>query len=268
MEKTKRFIKTFLIIIGFLIFNIFIDAIVGLFVPGFISNIKTGNILNSKDFAAYGILAGQILKMIILTFFIKKRNKAFVAKLNRRYIQMEKIDKPIKLVGVGLGTVGFGIMFTNIITKVFAGSELLKSANDLMESVFKVNGPLDGIIIIFAVVFGAPIVEEILFRGVLFEELKKETSLKMTIFLTALVFGIYHFNILQTPNTFFMGLVLAYVYHMERSIKAPIIVHAVNNSLVMVPILDQGLSPIGIVIYVALISIGLYSLKNLNKKTI
>lgn len=86
MEKTKRFIKTFLIIIGFLIFNIFIDAIVGLFVPGFISNIKTGDILNSKDFAAYGILAGQILKMIILTFFIKKRNKAFVAKLNRRNV--------------------------------------------------------------------------------------------------------------------------------------------------------------------------------------
>lgn len=86
----------------------------------------------------------------------------------------------------------------------------------------QVNGPLDGIIIIFAVVIGAPIVEEILFRGVLFEELKKETSFKMTIFLTALVFGIYHFNILQTPNTFFMGLVLGYVYYKTKlEIKKP-----------------------------------------------
>ena len=86
----------------------------------------------------------------------------------------------------------------------------------------QVNGPLDGIIIIFAVVIGAPIVEEILFRGVLFEELKKETSFKMTIFFTALVFGIYHFNILQSPNTFFMGLVLGYVYYKTKlEIKKP-----------------------------------------------
>lgn len=159
-------------------------------------------------------------------------------------------------------------MLTNLITKVFQGSALLKSAFDLMENAFKVNGPLDGIILIFVVVVGAPIVEELLFRGVLFEEVRKETSFKLTIFLTALAFGIYHFNILQTPNTFCMGLVLGYVYYKTRSIKASIIVHATNNILVMIPILDQGLSAIGFIIYAALISIGLYSLKNLNKKTI
>ncbi len=268
MENLKRALKIILIIIGFLFFNILIDIIAGSFVPGFVAQTVTGDAQNEKDFAAYGILSGQIAKLIILAVFIKIRDKSFRNNLNRSYIQGEKIGKPIKLVGVGLGTVGFGLLLTNIIMKAFAGTELLQSALDLMENAFKVNGPIDGLILILAVVVGAPVVEELLFRGVLYEEIRKETSLKITMFLTALIFGLYHFNILQTPNTFFMGLVLAYVYHKERSIKASIIVHAVNNSMVMVPILDQGLSPIGIVTYVALISIGLYSLKNLNKKQI
>lgn len=266
MENLKRALKIILIIIGFLFFNILIDIIAGAFVPDFVAKTVTGDAQNAKDFAIYGILSGQTAKLIILAIFIKIRDKRFKNNLNRNYIQREKIGKPIKLVGVGLGTVGFGLLLTNIIMKAFAGTELLQSALDLMENAFKVNGPIDGLILILAVVVGAPVVEELLFRGVLYEEIRKETSIKMTIFLTALLFGLYHFNIVQTPNTFFMGLVLAYVYHKERSIKAPIIVHAVNNSMVMVPILDQGLSPIGIVTYVVLISIGLYSLKNLNKR--
>lgn len=268
MENLKRALKILLIIIGFLFFNILIDIIAGALVPRFVAKTATGDALDAEDFAAYGILTGQIVKLIILAIFIKIRDKSFRNNLNRSYIQGEKIDKPIKLVGVGLGTVGFGLLITNIIMRVFVGTELLQSALDLMENAFKVNGPIDGIIIILAVVVGAPVVEELLFRGVLYEEIRKVTSLKITMFLTAMIFGLYHFNILQTPNTFFMGLVLAYVYHKERSIKAPIIVHAVNNSMVMVPILDQGLSPIGIATYVALISIGFYSLKSLNKKDI
>ena len=164
MENLKRALKIILIIIGFLFFNILIDIIAGAFVPDFVAKTVTGDAQNAKDFAAYGILAGQIVKLIILAVFIKIRDKSFRNNLKRSYIQGEKIGKPIKLVGVGLGTVGFGLLLTNIIMKAFAGTELLQSALDLMENAFKVNGPIDGLILILAVVIGAPVVEELLFR--------------------------------------------------------------------------------------------------------
>lgn len=91
MEKSKRFIKTFLIIIGFLIVNTLIDTMTGLVVPRFVALVKTGEIINSKDFTVYGILAGQIIKLVILSFFIKRREKSFKNKLDRNYIQREKI---------------------------------------------------------------------------------------------------------------------------------------------------------------------------------
>ena len=147
--------------------------------------------------------------------------------------------------------------------KAFADTDLIKAALDLMENAFKGESPLDGIIILIVIAIGAPVVEELLFRGVLFEEINRVTSKKMTIFLTAFIFGIYHFNIIQTPNTFFMGLVLAYLYEKTKSIKAPMIVHATNNIMATIPLIDRGLSIEGLIIYGIFIIIGIYSFKTL-----
>ena len=264
MDKFKRGIKTFFIIMAFVLINVLIDALTGALVPSLIAILMTGDPLNSIDYLAYGLLAGQLVKFTILVFYIEKRDRTYRA-LDKRYIQRGKLAEPIKLVGIGLGTVGFGLTFTNIIMKVFENTELLKAAQNLMENAFNGVGIVSNLVIFIVAVVGAPIVEELLFRGVLFEEIRNECSLKMTIFLTALVFGIYHFNIIQTPNTFFMGLVLAYVYYKTGTIRAPIIIHATNNILATIPIIDQGLTPLGITINIVLIVIGLYSLITLRK---
>lgn len=261
MDKFKRGIKTFFIIMAFVLINILIDALTGAAVPSLIAILMTGDPINSIDYLAYGLLAGQLVKFTILVFYIEKKN---YRALDKRYIQRGKLSEPIKLVGIGLGTVGFGLTLTNIIMKVFKNTELLKAAQDLMENAFNGVGIVSNLVIFIVAVVGAPIVEELLFRGVLFEEIRNECSLKMTIFLTALVFGIYHFNIIQTPNTFFMGLVLAYVYYKTGTIKAPIIIHATNNILATIPIIDQGLTPLGISINIVFIMVGLYSLRKIS----
>ncbi len=56
---------------------------------------------------------------------------------------------------------------------------------------------------------------------------------------------------------------LSYVYYKTKSVKSSIIVHATNNIPVMIPLLDQGLSSTGIIIYGSFILIGIYSLKAL-----
>lgn len=266
MEKFKKSIKTIFIMISFLLVNVIIDVITGASIPGIIAQIKDGDLLKASRYVIYGVLFGQLVKLTILYFYISKRDKTFRTKYDRRYLSDEKIKAPLTLVGVGLGTIGFGQLLTNVIMKALAGTEILTSAMDLLESVFNAKGIADGVAILIGAVIGAPIVEELLFRGVLFEEIKKECSVKTTILLTALMFGCYHFNIIQTPNTFFMGLVLAYVYYKTKSIKASILVHATNNVIAMIPFLDQGLSPIGLVIYIGFLIIGIYSLLTLRRQ--
>ena len=256
MEIFKKSFKSFFIVMTFFLANLLIDSLSGGIVPMLMAMAVGGQPIN---YIIYGVFVGQIIKAIGLIFYIKKRKKNY----GGEYIKNEKIENPLIYVGIGLGTVGFGHLLVNAIIKVFEGSPLVTDAFDIFEKAFSANSRIDGLVIIFVVAIGAPIVEEYLFRGALFEELAKICSNKATIFLTALVFGIYHFNIVQTPNTFFMGLVLAYVYYKTKSIKAPIIIHATNNILAMAVFLDQGLSPIGITIYAVLLIIGIKALRQI-----
>lgn len=266
MERFKKGIKVIFIIISFLFANVIIDVFTGASIPSIIAGIMDGDILKASDYIVYGLLVAQLIKLTILYFYIEKRDKTYRNQLDRPFILNEKIINPIPLFGIGLGTVGFGQIFVNIIMKVFVGTDQLNSAMKLLEKAFSAKGPIDGFIILVVVAIGAPLVEELLFRGVLFEEIKKECSVKATIFLTALIFGFYHFNIIQSPNTFFMGLVLAYVYYKTRSIKASIIVHSTNNILAMIPFLDQGLTPLGFCINGIFLIVGIYSLITLRQK--
>lgn len=75
--------------------------------------------------------------------------------------------------------------------------------------------------------FLGPIAEELLFRGLLLRSLECRGK-RFAIFATALMFGMFHGNILQSPFAMLVGLVLAYVA-LEYSIVWAIILHIFNN---------------------------------------
>ena len=75
----------------------------------------------------------------------------------------------------------------------------------------------------------APIVEEFVFRYAIIEiysNKKRETA----ILISALMFGIAHFNLIQSTYAFVLGLVLGYLYYQEKNLLKPIIVHLIINS--------------------------------------
>lgn len=75
----------------------------------------------------------------------------------------------------------------------------------------------------------APIVEEVLFRGVLMHELKP-LGRNFAIFTSALAFGLFHDDVVQGMFAFCAGLVFGYVA-MEYSVLWSIALHAFNNGV-------------------------------------
>ena len=75
--------------------------------------------------------------------------------------------------------------------------------------------------------FLGPIAEELLFRGLLLRTLENRGK-RFAMFATALMFGMFHGNILQSPFAMLVGLVLAYVA-LEYSIVWAIVLHIFNN---------------------------------------
>ena len=75
----------------------------------------------------------------------------------------------------------------------------------------------------------APITEEILFRGLIQRRLLPYGK-RFAIFCSALTFGLFHGNLIQTPFAFAVGLVLGYVAA-EYSVGWAVVLHLINNLL-------------------------------------
>ena len=86
--------------------------------------------------------------------------------------------------------------------------------------------------VLSAGIFGC-IVEEISMRGVAYLRMKRYWGKRRAIILSALVFGIYHLNVVQAVYAFCLGLFFAWVYERYDTLWAPIIAHMSANLFVI-----------------------------------
>ena len=89
------------------------------------------------------------------------------------------------------------------------------------------SGPF--IIQALATAVGAPIVEELMFRGVIYRRLRRMAGVIPSAIIVSLLFGVYHGNWIQAPYAFLLGLACVYVYERYKSIIAPMILHGTAN---------------------------------------
>ncbi|MFC7063230.1 CPBP family intramembrane glutamic endopeptidase [Halobacillus seohaensis] len=86
--------------------------------------------------------------------------------------------------------------------------------------------------ILLPVVF-APIMEEIIFRKVIFGTIHKKTNFFLAVLISALIFGAFHFDFIHMLVYFSMGIVFAFLYVKTKSIITPIVAHMAMNSFVV-----------------------------------
>lgn len=77
----------------------------------------------------------------------------------------------------------------------------------------------------------SPIAEEILFRGIVYNYMKRFLNLKMALICSSALFGFYHMNAVQGVYAFIMGCLIAYSYEYFGSFSAPVIIHIASNVL-------------------------------------
>jgi membrane protease YdiL (CAAX protease family) len=80
-----------------------------------------------------------------------------------------------------------------------------------------------------AIVF-APIVEELIFRGVLYPAVKHYTGAKAALWGVSILFAITHTNLTVLLPLTVLGIILTFLYETTRNLLAPIIAHSVFNA--------------------------------------
>jgi uncharacterized protein len=99
------------------------------------------------------------------------------------------------------------------------------------EQIIRVLAELDSPVWFFivAVVF-APLVEEIFFRGFLFQGFRERYGWVKAMLLSSAIFAIAHLDLVVLIPTFVLGNVLAYVYHRSNSVWPGVFLHFLVNA--------------------------------------
>ncbi|MDR2911620.1 MAG: CPBP family intramembrane metalloprotease [Bacteroidales bacterium] len=105
---------------------------------------------------------------------------------------------------------------------------------EMFDNIFESNGNWFGTFMKVAII--APVVEELIFRGIILQGLRRNYSAFISVFMSALLFALFHLNPWQFPATFILGLLLGWITVMNNNILLAIIGHSINNLMVLLSI--------------------------------
>ena len=155
---------------------------------------------------------------------------AFIPMWIRARRRLEPIKNP-KPFGNYILIVAMFAMFNVVLVSLFA---ILDSLVDLMsffpsyEGISDILGGGSFVMQLLALGVGAPIVEEICFRGILMERMRW-LPVWASVLIQAALFGVAHMNLFQSAYAFVLGIMLGLCYAKFRSIIMVIVAHAVFN---------------------------------------
>jgi membrane protease YdiL (CAAX protease family) len=161
-------------------------------------------------------------------------------------------DLPVKKgwmigMGLGLGLIVISIVVNQISAAVLTSMDSQVESQEVVKLVQK-HAEIPAALIFFfmsAVILG-PIVEELLFRGVLFRFLYQLNLRKTAYAISALLFAIMHGNAMGFVSFIILALVFAWVYQKFQTLSLCIIAHMVFNGiqfLLIVAVAYQGEQP-------------------------
>lgn len=125
---------------------------------------------------------------------------------------------------VGGISVAFALGMNNILL-LSNLAEYSKAYQEASEALYAPSFPVQ----ILCVGIVIPIMEELVFRGLIYRRMRRLVSPARAMLSSALFFGLYHGNLVQAIYGITSGLLLAYLYEKYGSMKAPILAHMLMN---------------------------------------
>lgn len=211
-----------------------VNTIMCSFTYGIIYGVRNAGKVNQSELSALilknqfliAAVAGVMTLVIYVLMFRKKEVNLFqICKFKKISMKNSSI-----IILSSLGLAFFSCSLVSLLMSKFP------SYSETSNAIAANNNSVLGVISVILII---PIFEEVLFRGLIFNELKKHLNIIIAIILQSLIFAISHGNMLQGIYTFIMGVVLAIVYDKTQSILTPILFHIMYNLLgsIAVPVI-------------------------------
>jgi CAAX protease family protein len=167
-----------------------------------------------------------LLVIIQLTFLLPVIIIFAYRRINWRALGFEKFDWSTLGIGCGLLIGSYAIILVHNSILVMLGIETQG------QEITQLFGALESPVWFFIVgAILAPLVEEIFFRGFLFQGFRARYGWIPGLLLSSGIFGLAHLDPVALIPTFILGCLLAYLYQRSNSIWPGVIMHMLVNAL-------------------------------------
>lgn len=178
--------------------------------------------IDSLPDSIYGGLVNLLALGVGGAIFIKLKKDDITQQLPFRKVEKSTL---ISIIIIGFSA----CMLSNFMTSLYLGS----TSNLGFDFDYSSNAPLSNSIIeivmsALATAFVPAIAEEILFRGAIMSTLRKYGD-ATAILVSAVIFGLFHTNLVQIPFAFVVGLILGWAVVYSGSMLPAILIHFTNN---------------------------------------
>ena len=183
----------------------------------------------------FELIIGQVwfCGLILVWFFhqVKKHKlkpQQIIGKLPPKWESLRLIVMVVPALMFSIGTTQLVYLLVSFLAPEFL-EELLEE--DLFLTAAETSFPfLYNLLLSISLVILAPVLEELLFRGILLQRWRVKWGVTPALIISALIFGILHFNVIALFN---VGLLMAVLYWRSNCLLIPIICHGINNGLVV-----------------------------------
>lgn len=161
----------------------------------------------------------QLVLNILFIFYITRTNQ----------IKMSYKIEPLKLIIYVVILFAFIFLYEAtvevFIDRYFTPDALSQSRESGIQALFNYPAAL-----FIQACISAPLLEEVLVRGVLYEILQERMSVAWSVTITSIFFTIMHFDSLNTLFYIMIGVIFSYIYVKTKSITYCVILHMCVNT--------------------------------------
>lgn len=190
--------------------------------------------ITENQFMKYSYLGEILIYIVIIIIFFAFYKFLWRKEEPESRTEINSKDVAFSLIA-GLGVSGISFVWIMMAEQIPALQKSIEAMNTGSKNI--AGGNAFGTFMIAVVC--APIIEELLFRGIVFQSIRKVGPAWIAILISSVLFGAYHLNIVQATYATLMGIVAAIIYEKKKNLAFPIFVHFANNFVAMV----QSFSP-------------------------
>lgn len=150
-----------------------------------------------------------------ITHWLRKRNTN-----EKSYDLSLSSIKLMALVSITIVAIQFGIT-APVVNSIYMP--------DFMKELMLELAAQNGVFSFITIVIAAPVLEELIFRGIILDGFLRKYSPLKSIVISSILFGIVHLNPWQFISALILGIFSGWIYYKTRKLSLSILIHSVNN---------------------------------------